>query len=453
MAVAENGSPLQYSVLPAKRKCCNICEKFVYFHQPILLCGKCENVFHGACLKLKNCIIFDLQCTNWNCNGCARDNNLKCNSCCTSIFVSHEKFNICKNCSRPVHVTCSFAKSCLKCVPEYVPKINDNHNVRYMNDTSISVIDRDYYDNLPIFNPFGEIDGKMSHHFTEGDEVFENFELNSKILESCSYYSITQLSQKMQSLSLRQKFTLLGLNIDGFRSNFDKFRIFNYNIAQTGIKPSLYSFCETNVTLEESKPFSIPGYNKFILDRIMHETSNKYKHKGSGIAVYLDQKYTTAYKNESLCICTPDVEILTVSFSINDHTYNILSVYRPPNGSAENFIDNFETILNNASSRKTHITVIGDFNFNLYNPSHKYVQSYLECIFSNGVHPIISRATHFQSLNPSCIDHILTNKIDEILCTGVIPYTISHHMFTFAIVSIDELISETKKIDKNFVYQ
>ena len=180
----------------------------------------------------------------------------------------------------------------------------------------------------------------------------------------------------------------------------------------------------------------------------MHETSGKYKHKGSGIAVYLDQKYATAYKNESLCICTPDVEILTVTFSYNNHTHNILSIYRPPNGSADNFIETFETFLNNASSNRTQITVIRDFNFNLYNPTHKYVQSYLECIFSNGVHPIISRATHFQSLNPSCIDHILTNKIDEILCTGIIPYNISHHMFTFAILDIDELENDTKTSTK-----
>ena len=357
MAVAENGPPTQHSFLPANRKSCKICDKFIYFHQPILLCGKCENVFHGACLNLKNSIIFDLQRTNWNWNDCAVDNNLKCNSCCTSIFVTRVKFHICKNCDLPAHETCSFAKSCLKCVPEFVPDINDKQNIRYMTDNSISIIDRDYYDNLPIFNPFGEIDGKMSHHLTEGDEVFENFELNSKVLESCSYYSLTQLSQKIRSLDQRQKFTLLGLNIDGFRSNFDKFRIFNYDITQNEIKPSLYSFCETNVTLEESKPFSIPGYNKFILDRIKHETSDKYKHKGSGITVYLDQKYATAYKNESLSICTVDVEIPIVSFSINDHTYNTFSFYRPPNGSTENFIGNFETVLNNAISRKSHITV------------------------------------------------------------------------------------------------
>ena len=71
MAVAENGSPYKYPAPPANRKRCKICEKFAYFHQPILLCCKCENVFHGTCLKLKNCIISDLQRTNWNCIGCA----------------------------------------------------------------------------------------------------------------------------------------------------------------------------------------------------------------------------------------------------------------------------------------------------------------------------------------------------------------------------------------------
>ena len=131
IAVAENGSPYKYPALPANRKRCKICEKFVYFHQPILLCCKCENVFHGTCLKLKNCIISDLQRTNWNCIGCARDNNLKSKSCCTSIFVSYEKFTICKNCDLPVRETFSFVKSCLKYVPEFVPNNSDylNQNV------------------------------------------------------------------------------------------------------------------------------------------------------------------------------------------------------------------------------------------------------------------------------------------------------------------------------------
>ena len=36
----------------------------------------------------------------------------------------------------------------------------------------------------------------------------------------------------------------------------------------------------------------------------------------------------------------------------------------------------------------------GDFNFDLYHPERSYNRSYLDCLFSNGIHPIISRATH-----------------------------------------------------------
>ena len=75
----------------------------------------------------------------------------------------------------------------------------------------------------------------------------------------------------------------------------------------------------------------------------------------------------------------------------------------------------------------------GDFNVNLYNPSSRYANSYLDTVFSNGLLPLISRATHFMGLNPTCIDHILTNDIDNIITSGIIPYAISHHMPIFSI--------------------
>ena len=36
------------------RKRCFSCDKFVFLHQPVLLCGACKNVFHGKCIKLDN---------------------------------------------------------------------------------------------------------------------------------------------------------------------------------------------------------------------------------------------------------------------------------------------------------------------------------------------------------------------------------------------------------------
>ena len=117
----------------------------------------------------------------------------------------------------------------------------------------------------------------------------------------------------------------------------------------------------------------------------------------------------------------------------------MFSVYRPPSGNAVNFIETFDTIITKINvNHNTKIHIIGDFNFDLYHPERSNNKTYLDCLFSNGIHPIISRATHFQGINPTCIDHILTNSVEDIQFTGVIPYNITHHMFTFSIFDIED---------------
>ena len=170
----------------------------------------------------------------------------------------------------------------------------------------------------------------------------------------------------------------------------------------------------------------------------MHQNEN-YKKKGSGIAIYIDSKFKTAHKVPSLCITTADIEILTVSFTSLNMNYFTLGVYRPPSGNAENFIENFDTLISKLNvNRYTKIHIVGDFNFDLYHPERNYNRMYLDCLFSNGIFPIISRATHFQGINPTCIDHILSNSIEDIKITGVIPYNITHHMFTFSFFDIQD---------------
>ena len=93
------------------------------------------------------------------------------------------------------------------------------------------------------------------------------------------------------------------------------------------------------------------------------------------------------------------------------------------------------SVINTCTNNQCHL--IGDFNLNLYNSSSKNVNSYLDCIFSNNLFPVISRATHFKGHNPTCIDHILTNNISDTKLTGIILNNISHHMPVFSIISSD----------------
>ena len=57
---------------------------------------------------------------------------------------------------------------------------------------------------------------------------------------------------------------LISLNIDGLRSNFDKFQIFVNTVSSYSTYYSNnitgYVLCETNVTEFESQPFYLDGY-------------------------------------------------------------------------------------------------------------------------------------------------------------------------------------------------
>ena len=390
---------------------------------------------HGKCLNLINYDVYNLQQTNWFCNTCSANNNLKCYACNLKITITNEKFEICKNCFLPVHKMCSFRKICINCIPDFKPKNNPAPDINYIPNHQYTILDDDYFNNLPIFNPFDDMSTNHTEGLTTGDEVYEKLEINSQILNSCKYYSLQQFVEVIKPFVKFNAFSLIGLNIDGFKSNFDQFKIFNHELVKCNLKISCFCFCETNINEIDSGPFKMDGYNQFISDKFVKPTDNQYKQKGSGIAIYVDNKFHNCQKIPSLCVCTADIEILTVAFTTAmNFTYYIVGVYRTPSGNVNNSIDSFDLILSKLNSNHNNkIHVIGDFNFDLYHPERTHNNSYLDCVFSNGFNPLISRATHFQGVNPTCIDHILTNNVDDIRTTGIIPYNITHHMLIFSV--------------------
>ena len=63
-------------------------------------------------------------------------------------------------------------------------------------------------------------------------------------------------------------------------------------------------------------------------------------------------------------------------------------------------------------------------------------KKYIDCLFSNNFLPLISRATHFGGKNATCIDHILTNEMSNVVKTGVIRCNISRHLPTFLTLDV-----------------
>ena len=140
------------------------------------------------------------------------------------------------------------------------------------------------------------------------------------------------------------------------------------------------------------------------------------KSQGTGVALYVNDKYTYT-RLESLCRCTANIErLFFIKVTNFDKPYTIGVVYRPPNGSeiAElGEIDNIMQILANE-----RVLVFGDYNFDLFKPESQKFES---CLYENNMIPLVSNPTHFKTgCDPSLIDNILTNSIENIIMSGVL---------------------------------
>ena len=119
-----------------------------------------------------------------------------------------------------------------------------------------------------------------------------------------------------------------------------------------------------------------------------------------------------------------------------DKPYTIGVVHRPPNGSeiaALAEIDNIMQILPNE-----RVLVFGDYNFDIFKPESQKFESSL---YENNMIPLISNPTHFKpGCDPSLIDNILTNSIENIIMSGVLECGVSHHHPV--ICFIDDTVAE-----------
>ena len=156
------------------------------------------------------------------------------------------------------------------------------------------------------------------------------------------------------------------MNIDGVKTNFNKFKILNNRFGNLHINILSFILCETNVTEEESEPYYLEGYNKFVQNRITKKDGT-LKRKGSGIIIFLQNKYENADKYQQFCKTTPDFECLALKVTTNNEKFLIIGIYHPPSGNYNTFIELLDVLLENINSlRECTAYICGDFNVNLY---------------------------------------------------------------------------------------
>ena len=210
--------------------------------------------------------------------------------------------------------------------------------------------------------------------------------------------------------------SVLFLNINGVKSNFDSFLAQAQSIT---IKFSFICFCETNLKSDEPEYYSIPNYSSEKLYTIDD------KHSGSGITVYF--KSSLNFKRiEKLCVRNSTFEALGGTFNSNFGKITLLVLYRFHR--SDNNINFTKLVEYYISVLKGPVILVGDFNLDIL-PSEKSsdTNKYINCFLSHGYVPLISKGTRVSRNKITSIDNMWTNITDRHILSNVLNCSISDH--------------------------
>jgi hypothetical protein len=192
----------------------------------------------------------------------------------------------------------------------------------------------------------------------------------------------------------------IGNKIDEFRILCVKFRPNILCITETWTKPDLDEYL-----------FRIDGY---ILHQKFRADGN-----GGGVAIYVK---TNSNFIVNRVFEETNLELLCLEVKqTNCKSFLITCVYRPANRD-ECFWEDFENFLNYFS--KKEVIILGDFNIDSLNPINK---SWLKAMKDKNLTQLIKCPTRISQTSSSCIDHIYSNKTENISGSGVLDINLSDH--------------------------
>ena len=268
------------------------------------------------------------------------------------------------------------------------------------------------------------------------DDIDPYLQKMSDILEKCKSYSIKDFNKEMQIYS-QNSFRMVFQNIDGNKTNFDAF---NIEIERLSLKFQIIGLAETNIGSEESPAYKLEGYIPYYQEKHVN------KSKGTGIALYIEDSLN-AVINEDLSWVTKNLETLFVTIQ-HAEPLHVGVIYRPPSGNPTEAIAELQKILESCPKKNLHL--LGDYNIDLHADSNKNANEFEAMTSVLNIMPVISVYTHEKpGCKKSCIDNILTNDIENSICSGTIDTCITHHKAIFHI--IDSPLCDTRTPKPKYV--
>jgi hypothetical protein len=267
--------------------------------------------------------------------------------------------------------------------------------------------------------------------------IIDDLNKIKNLLNSCKpLQSLSQFNDYVTDSNLnKNNFSSLFLNIDGNKTNFDNFATETHSLEH---KFSVIGLAETNNEPSNKDLYMLDGYNSF------YQGTQPGKSKGTGVALYVRSDFNaTIIKNISHT--TPNLESIFVKIPISKSEFiTIGTLYRPPSGNIQSFLEEMTNVIENIPKKFSYI--MGDFNIDLHKLDTEESRCYEDLLLTSGVFPLISISTHAKpNCRETCIDNILTNNSDDVISSGTIRDSPSHHHYIFQFTNTTHLHCHTQK--------
>lgn len=215
----------------------------------------------------------------------------------------------------------------------------------------------------------------------------------------------------------------MSLNIQGLTSNKTELE---WTIHDW--EPLIVCLSETHITKDIiSSEIDIEGYNT----NINYSTS---RHTG-GVITYVKKGYK--YKvilDEALAL---NVWMLGIELLVKQQKYNILNIYHSPHASDAVFLEKFDEVLEEFSSRTGLLIIVGDFNIDWLGNSH-YCNKLRDIVAKNGLYQRVDTYTRITKKSATVIDLLITNY-----------KTLNHRVYHTPRISDHSIVTTTINIQCN----
>ena len=426
---------------------CTKCKLRIPKHHPILKCDLCHlKCFkcHGISKKVANDILRD-STISWTCRQCIQStlpcydlNNtlatpnrkIPC-SACTGFISGVSNAYTCSHCDQYVHRKCfRFSLGCIKCCTDNIPGYNCSTHELSGDLTPLNKLQTfNPYCNDHIQNCIGEAG------LDNNDEIWTEI---SDLLVSCKYQYLANVHSPAVN-----ELNILSLNVRSLTKLMDRLNNEPLNLDVFDI----LCFSETGCSLEKL-PNGISDIALTNFHDPLLRSPSRISGRGGGLAIYVNKRVCD---DSSLEIYDPDlgkiVGALEFEYLIlkihkckgHSQTQIISNIYRSPSKRPTKFIEQFSSFLNRLNTRhgKKNIHISGDFNINLIKyDTNSAAKDLIDRTSEAGFLQTVSRPTRITSHSATLIDHVYTNRLEQILSCNVLTIDVSDHLGTVTIVSL-----------------